>query len=1043
MDQARDRVGTLRKASLVYGGEDGKGMHAMERSINRPLLCSKIIGRAPELAALGSFVEQAKEGRGQIALLRGEAGIGKSRLVAEIKAYAAGLDFLLLQGNCFRSDHFFPYAPLLELLRAYISTHAATAARDLKPLAPALSRLLPDLTLLLPELAPVAELPPLDPEQERRRLFAVLMHFLTHQAEQHPVLLVMEDLHWCDETSLEFLLHLARSCPQLPLLLLCTYRSDEFALSLRPFLTEVHRERLAQEITLTPLARAEVDEMLREISLTQHPLPPDLLDTIYPLAEGNPFFVEELLSASLTTTKGTQASRGERYSQDLDAPLGRLPLPRSVQEAIQQRTEHLSQEARHVLTLAAVAGRRFDFAVLQQVLYCDEAHLLALIKELIAAQLVVEESTEQFAFRHALTRQAVYEGLLARERTSLHRAIAEALESLCSSTALREVHLTDLAAHCSAAGMWVQALEYGQRVGEKALALSAPRAAIQHVVGALGAAHHLVITPPATLYRVRGQAYDTLGEFERARADYEQALHLSRLSGDRDLEWQCLLDLGLLWAGRDYQQAGSWFRQALELAQALASPSRHAHSLNRLGNWLNNVGQAEEGLRMHHEALALFEELQETQGMAETLDLLGVGNGLYGDLVNGVRYYQRSIELQRAGGDLRSLSSSLSVLGYYSSPCLTETTLSIPSTKEACLAHTTEALHLAIQADWLPGQAFAEMTTGHILAAFGEFGPALAHAHKALHLAADIAHQQWMAASYYALTHIYVLLLAPHLALQQAETGLALARQSGSTWWINSLAAYYALAHMQRQELAQAEALLVAVMPPEHQPRSLAERRVAWVWGELALRQGKLLLAFERAELLLASAPGANEVGSQPIPALLKLKGEALLALSRLDEARAALEEAKRGAQERHCPALVWQMHRSLGQVYRLLKREEQAQREWAAAREIIEQLAATVEDAALREHFSQAALTSLPKEKPLLARRATASQFSGLTERERQVATLIALGKSNREIAETLVISYRTVETHIANIMFKLGCASRSQVAAWVGEKGLMKPPL
>src|SRR5438552_1955003 len=218
-------MGTLGQESVVYGGEDGKGMHAMERSINRPLLCPKIIGRTPELVALGVLVEQAKGGQGQIALLRGEAGIGKSRLVAETKALAAGLDFLLLQGNCFRSDRFFPYAPLLDLLRSYISTHAATAAQDLKPLAPALSHLLPDLTLLLPELAPVAELPPLDPEQDRHRLFAVLTHFLTQQAPQHPVLLVMEDLHWCDETSLEFLLHLAPRCSQLPLLLLCTYRS--------------------------------------------------------------------------------------------------------------------------------------------------------------------------------------------------------------------------------------------------------------------------------------------------------------------------------------------------------------------------------------------------------------------------------------------------------------------------------------------------------------------------------------------------------------------------------------------------------------------------------------------------------------------------------------------------------------------------------------------------------------------------------------------------------------------------------------------------
>src|SRR5436305_8299071 len=153
-----------------------------ERSINRPLLSPKVIGRSPELVALGVLVEQAKGGQGHLALLRGEAGIGKSRLVAETKALAASLDFLLLQGNCFRSDRFFPYAPLLDLLRTYISTHAVTSVQALKPLAPALSHLLPDLSLLLPELAPVEELPPLDPEREQHRLFTVLTHFFTRQA---------------------------------------------------------------------------------------------------------------------------------------------------------------------------------------------------------------------------------------------------------------------------------------------------------------------------------------------------------------------------------------------------------------------------------------------------------------------------------------------------------------------------------------------------------------------------------------------------------------------------------------------------------------------------------------------------------------------------------------------------------------------------------------------------------------------------------------------------------------------------------------------
>jgi predicted ATPase len=143
--------------------------------------------------------------------------------------------------------------------------------------------------------------------------------------------------------------------------------------------------------------------------------------------------------------------------------LGELHIPRSVQDAVQQRTELLSQDARRVLTLAAVAGRRFDFALLQALTKHDEDHLLVLVKELMAAQLVVEESAEQFAFRHALTRQAIYAQLLARERKALHRTIAGMMEHLYVSSI--DAHLADLAAHFSEAGAWEQALVYGQRAG--------------------------------------------------------------------------------------------------------------------------------------------------------------------------------------------------------------------------------------------------------------------------------------------------------------------------------------------------------------------------------------------------------------------------------------------------------------------------------------------------------------------------------------------------------------------------------------------------
>jgi predicted ATPase len=260
---------------------------------------------------------------------------------------------------------------------------------------------------------------PLDPEQDKRRLFATLTHFFIGLTTKQPVLLTVEDIHWSDDTSLEFFHLLARRCLAHPLLLVLTYRNDEIHPDLSHWLAQLDRAHLAHEIVLTALARSEVDAMLRAIFGLQGPAPAETLDAIYALTEGNPFFIEEILKSLITvgaiTTSGIDASLsadriGEGYA------LNAMPIPRSLQGAVQQRVNQLSAAARHVLTLAAVAGRRFDFAILQGITQHDEAELLRLMKELIAAQLVVEESEEQFAFRHALTREAIYKQLLLRER---------------------------------------------------------------------------------------------------------------------------------------------------------------------------------------------------------------------------------------------------------------------------------------------------------------------------------------------------------------------------------------------------------------------------------------------------------------------------------------------------------------------------------------------------------------------------------------------------------------------------------------------------
>jgi hypothetical protein len=228
-----------------------KVANAMETLFGTPIICPVLIGRATDLATLHLLIDQAKGGRGYMALISGEAGIGKSRLVAEAKTYAAAHNFLLLQGNCFPTDFSYPYAPLLDLLRSDAASHflAAAITSDLAPFVRELHHLLPDVVSLPPDLTPLTTP---DPEQQKRRLFTALAQFFAGQATKQPVLLVIEDIHWSDDTSLEFLHYLARRCTAYPLLVLLTYRSDEVQPGLSHFLAHLDRKRLAQEFALPP-----------------------------------------------------------------------------------------------------------------------------------------------------------------------------------------------------------------------------------------------------------------------------------------------------------------------------------------------------------------------------------------------------------------------------------------------------------------------------------------------------------------------------------------------------------------------------------------------------------------------------------------------------------------------------------------------------------------------------------------------------------------------------------------------------------------------
>jgi tetratricopeptide (TPR) repeat protein len=997
----------------------------MSVQLQRPIICPEFIGRSTDLAILYTLIDEAKNENEQVLLVSGEAGIGKSRLVMEAKTYAMQ-SMCVLQGNCFESDQSYPYAPVLDLLRTFFNTHA------LKDFLQSTGSVAYEFIKLFPELdnghLEINVLSESDPQQEKRRLFAALAQFFIDQATRQPVLLIVEDLHWSDDSSLEFLLYLSRRCTNLPMLMIFTYRDDEIHANLRHWLAQLEREHQIQELVLTRFSPNDVEAMLNAIFHKRYSKQLDLWDSIYTLTDGNPFFIEEILKSliaggELVFTDGRWVGR----------PANELHIPRNIQDAVQQRIARLSEAAREILTIASVAGQRFDFALLQQLTNHDEQQLLALMKELIAAQLVIEESADQFAFRHALTRQAIYTDLLTRERRGLHKVIAETMERYYATTL--DSYLEILAYHYYKAEVWDKAFQYGQLAGEKAQTLYSPRNAIEQYSQALHAAQHLTISPPSALFRMRGQAYETLGDFEHAQSDYKHALDIARNAHDGAAEWQSIVDLGFLCSERDYEQAGTYYHQAIELARTFDDPKLEAHSLNRMGNWHLNIEQPLEALRYHREALTIFQTLHDQHGIAETLDLLGMTSYLGGDLVQGTAYYEQAIALFRELDDRNGLTSSLATLALCGPTYQTNTMVSAASLTEV-IQDTEQALKIAREIEQRPAEAYALFQLALCLGSQGELGRALETVQQSLDIAEEIEHRQWQTAAHTVLGGNYTCLLAYPQAREHFEQALTLAHEIGSLFWTRIVTGYLASALILSGDINHSEMVLNAAQDPQTPTQTQAQRLMLCARIELALAKGKPDRALEITDQLIASDPNTSE--GRNILRVSKLRGEALLALHRTAEAKVELEAAQEIADTLGAKPMFWQIAVLLGNFYKAQGDHEEAEKAYSSARTLIGELAATVLDDSLKDNFLHEAMALLPHTRPLSPAKARKHAFGGLSTREREVAVLIAQGKSNREIADRLVLSERTIESHVSSILLKLDYTSRTQIVTWVIEKGL-----
>jgi DNA-binding CsgD family transcriptional regulator len=986
---------------------------------HRNFLCPVTIGRIAEIAALRDFLASD----GGVLLVSGEAGVGKSRLVREAHALAAASGIVVLEGRAFQEDRALPFAPARDLLRGLVDR---LGARETAALAGSCAA---DLALLLPELAP-GESPGqthLDPDFAKQHLFDCFSRLLAGAAGTSPHMLVIEDLHWADDASLELLLQQARRTARAPRFLLLTYRSDEIRPALAHFLATLDRERLAAEIELDRLDVSQVAAMLQAILDAAEPVPAGLLHAIYSLTEGNPFFIEEVVTA-LSAKQRFLTEEGAWAECDWHLP----QIPRSVYDAVRQRVAALSRPACDVLTLAAVTGRRFEFDLLAALLGYPEEALVELVKELVAAQLVVEEGCDRFAFRHALTREAVTAGLLDRERRRLHRRVADAIGSL--SAVMPDSRIDDLSAHYFAAGAWEQALDAACRAGARALALHSPRAAAEHFTRAEMALRALALPPDPQIHRERGRAYETLGELDLARADFELALDLSRAAADRRAEWDILLELGLLWSSRDYRQTGEFANRALAVARQDGDPAMIARSLNRLGNWHVNLEQPAMATALHREALTLCEAATDRRGVAETLDLLGMVGLMGGDLRASCAAYTRAAELWQELDDRRGLAAALLGIGVQGPTFHTDT---VPVARSAADVRDAGLRSVALcrEIDWRVGESFALWGfVGMGLGACGDYALALPATHDALRIAREIGHRQWTVGAGCILGNLFADLGDFAAARDQLAAALALAREIGSPYWVRSAAGWLAAALVQAGELDAATLLLRAERDDATPLDTIAGRLLWCAEAELALTRGDPASSLAVVRRLQEATPGNP---GRPVARLERLRGEALTAQGRYDEAETALLTARDEAAWSGARPHLLRTEIALCRLYRLQGRVENADAALARVRMLGDELAAGIPNEDLRVSFAAWLTTALPAARQR-AEAAGARTAGPLTKRERDVAALLTEGLTNREIGERLYLSEWTVATHVRNILAKLDLSSRAQIAAWAAGQGL-----
>jgi len=941
----------------------------------------ELIGRVREQAALTEAITAAVSGAGGVTLVAGEAGVGKTRVIRAVLA-ASGLRVLAGSTGPGGTS---PYAPVVAALRS--SLRAVPARWPSGPLAA-------HLAVLLPELGP----PPA--HSDAPTLVEALRAAFVELGRAQPTAVFLDDLHWADAASVELLPVLARELTDEPVALVGAYRSDDLPRGhpLRRVRTELRRDGHLREIIIDPLDHASTAALAARV--LGAPLGSPLAALLYHRTQGLPFFVEELAAALVDSHRLTEGPGGWAL-----ADAGEVPIPDTLRDAVLLRADGLSDAGREALGVAAVLGVDTDLDLVEALLGTAVG-----LTELLECGLLIEEAPGRAVFRHALAREAVYGEVPWPRRRTLHRTMATALVARGTAPAIIAEH-------------WLAGREFEQ--GRRSLLAAAEASCAVHAYrdAARALQRALELWPEDGAEGERLAAVDHLGACAQRAGDLATAV-------------------------RAWDEAATGFRAVRDLRASAETERRLASALALQGQWdralaarqgaieaFSSVGLPGEaaterltlathlhGASRFHDALPLILTAAEEATRAARIDLLARSLGLQGSIRAQLGEVEVGLTLVRRGLSLaleHDLAGPAAEI-YELLAGVLHHAADYPRAREAYEEAYAfcEARHLSAMGQvclaclgwvlWSTGEwdravtlceeiraaadapptavAIAAELLGHVYAARGDVKRARPLLLEAL---------AWGTRDEYASTEFGCTWMLARIDSLQGAVASAVTRSLAAlARWAETDEQYYAIPHLRWSATFFAEQgrpadvgacadALAQIAAETGNPEALAA--LSHALGEAALLDGE---AAQAADHLARALETLHAVDVPFERAQIQVR--AGVALAAVGEREAAVER--------------------LTQAYRTANKLGTRPLAEEAARRLV----------ALGEHV----------ERRLGRRAAGQLERAGLTRRELEVVRLVAVGRTNREIGQALFLSARTVEMHVGNVLAKLDCRTRTEVA-------------